>query len=369
MTALVLSPPERTTPEACEAALTEALRGEAVSGLVAPSGALRRRAAARLPRRRALRAGRARAWRGAGQAVGGRPAAGVGRAVAAGRAREAYHEARCALEARELGSATGDGNGNGAHAADGRDLPRPRLLPAAALAAGHRRAAPVLRVAAGADRARRGPLRRRAHALARGLHRVQRPVGGGRATPVLPPSYAALSHPQDRGAHRARPELRARPHRVLAGAARPRDRRPVPPSTARSTSEGWRPHRDQDRRVPRRADARRACASSADRGHEVVVQAGAGEGSAITDDDYVAQGAQILPDADAVFAEADLIVKVKEPQPVEVARLRAAPHALHLPAPGARSRADAGACSRPARRRSPTRPSRTRAGGCRCWRR
>jgi alanine dehydrogenase len=58
-----------------------------------------------------------------------------------------------------------------------------------------------------------------------------------------------------------------------------------------------------------------------DNGHEVVVQAGAGEGSAITDEDYTAQGAQILPDADAVFAEADLIVKVKEPQPAEVARL------------------------------------------------
>ena len=58
-----------------------------------------------------------------------------------------------------------------------------------------------------------------------------------------------------------------------------------------------------------------------DRGHEVVVQSGAGEGSSITDDDYVAQGARVLPDADAVFAEAELIVKVKEPQPVEVARL------------------------------------------------
>ena len=60
-----------------------------------------------------------------------------------------------------------------------------------------------------------------------------------------------------------------------------------------------------------------------DRGHEVVVQAGAGEGSAISDADYVAQGAQILPDADAVFADAELIVKVKEPQPEEVARLEA----------------------------------------------
>jgi alanine dehydrogenase len=58
-----------------------------------------------------------------------------------------------------------------------------------------------------------------------------------------------------------------------------------------------------------------------DRGHEVLVQAGAGNGSAIPDDAYVAQGARIAPDADAVFAEAEMIVKVKEPQPVEVARL------------------------------------------------
>jgi alanine dehydrogenase len=56
-------------------------------------------------------------------------------------------------------------------------------------------------------------------------------------------------------------------------------------------------------------------------GHEVVVQAGAGEGSAISDADYVEQGAGILPDAAAVFGDADMIVKVKEPQPPEVALL------------------------------------------------
>ena len=56
-------------------------------------------------------------------------------------------------------------------------------------------------------------------------------------------------------------------------------------------------------------------------GHSVIVQSGAGDGSGITDSDYVSQGAEILPDADAVFAAADMIVKVKEPQPVEVARL------------------------------------------------
>jgi alanine dehydrogenase len=58
-----------------------------------------------------------------------------------------------------------------------------------------------------------------------------------------------------------------------------------------------------------------------DRGHEVSVQAGAGEGSGITDADYVEQGAAIVPDAASVFAAAELIVKVKEPQPAEVAML------------------------------------------------
>jgi alanine dehydrogenase len=58
------------------------------------------------------------------------------------------------------------------------------------------------------------------------------------------------------------------------------------------------------------------------RGHTVLVQAGAGAGSAITDTDFTDQGATIVADADAVFAGAELVVKVKEPQPVEVARLR-----------------------------------------------
>jgi alanine dehydrogenase len=57
-------------------------------------------------------------------------------------------------------------------------------------------------------------------------------------------------------------------------------------------------------------------------GHELIVQAGAGEGSAIADSDYVAQGATVAPDAPAVFAAAETIVKVKEPQPSEVAMLR-----------------------------------------------
>ena len=57
-------------------------------------------------------------------------------------------------------------------------------------------------------------------------------------------------------------------------------------------------------------------------GHRVAVQASAGEGSAIGDDQFAAAGAEILPDADAVFAVADMIVKVKEPQPEEYERFR-----------------------------------------------
>jgi alanine dehydrogenase len=56
-----------------------------------------------------------------------------------------------------------------------------------------------------------------------------------------------------------------------------------------------------------------------DQGHTALVQSGAGLGSAITDELYVAQGAAILPDAESVFGEAEMIVKVKEPQPQEVA--------------------------------------------------
>jgi alanine dehydrogenase len=60
----------------------------------------------------------------------------------------------------------------------------------------------------------------------------------------------------------------------------------------------------------------------AEHGHEVLIEAGAGEGSAIPDDAYSAQGAQILPDAAAVFDQAEMILGVKEPQPVEVEMLR-----------------------------------------------
>jgi len=140
VTALVLSPPARTGGkggglEACEAALAAALRDEAVSGLVATAGA---HVCALLPgfldeelfelSQRVLDRVVAK--------LGTAPAAGAGRAVAAGDARRAYHEARCALEARTLGRPVGaaeaNGNGNGASAkatvATYRDLGSFQLL-------------------------------------------------------------------------------------------------------------------------------------------------------------------------------------------------------------------------------------------------
>jgi alanine dehydrogenase len=57
-------------------------------------------------------------------------------------------------------------------------------------------------------------------------------------------------------------------------------------------------------------------------GHEVVVEAGAGTGIGFEDASYEAVGARILPNKTEVFAAAELIVKVKEPQPQEAATLR-----------------------------------------------
>ena len=59
-----------------------------------------------------------------------------------------------------------------------------------------------------------------------------------------------------------------------------------------------------------------------ERGHEVLIQAGAGEGSAIADAEYEAQGARIVPAAADVFAEAEMIVHVKELQASEIEMLR-----------------------------------------------
>jgi alanine dehydrogenase len=63
-------------------------------------------------------------------------------------------------------------------------------------------------------------------------------------------------------------------------------------------------------------------AELAEHGHEVIVQDGAGEGSAISNSDYEAQGARIVPAAGDVWGEAEMVLKVKEPQAPEVAQIR-----------------------------------------------
>lgn len=103
VTAMALAPTDGTPPAGAEEAVASALAAEAVSGLVASTG---RFVGVLLPgfvdeelfdtaERIAARVA---------DTLGARPLAGVGRAVPAGRARETWHEARCALEARELGA-------------------------------------------------------------------------------------------------------------------------------------------------------------------------------------------------------------------------------------------------------------------------
>ena len=240
------------------------------------------------------------------------PAAGraPGASVPAGRAREAFHEARCALEARALSAETTSANGGHErpHQQSRRDLPRPRLLPAAALAAGHRRPAAVLRLAAV------GPIE----------------SGEGHYGGELMRSLEAFIECNGQWeaaakrlyCHRHTLRYRIRKIEELTGrdlasardriefwlALRGRETRPVTARTPTTTRTS-----DVKVGVPTeiKTDEYRVALTPsgvrelADHGHEVVVQAGAGEGSAITDADYVAQGAAILPDADAVFAEAE----------------------------------------------------------------
>ena len=57
-------------------------------------------------------------------------------------------------------------------------------------------------------------------------------------------------------------------------------------------------------------------------GHQVIVQRDGGKAIGLTDEQYVKAGAQIVDTAEEIFARADMIIKVKEPQPNECAMLR-----------------------------------------------
>jgi alanine dehydrogenase len=99
-------------------------------------------------------------------------------------------------------------------------------------------------------------------------------------------------------------------------------------------------------------------------GHQVLIEAGAGNGSSIPDEDFVTAGAKILPTADDVWGEGDMILKVKEPIAEEYHRMRSGQVLftyLHLAASKACTDAllSSGITS-------PTRPSSCPTGRCRC---
>jgi H+-translocating NAD(P) transhydrogenase subunit alpha len=78
-----------------------------------------------------------------------------------------------------------------------------------------------------------------------------------------------------------------------------------------------RPH---ERRVAATPDSVRKLTSGGK--HAVLVQSGAGVRASIPDEQYVAAGATIVPDASAVYADADIVLKVRAPEPAEIAAMR-----------------------------------------------
>ncbi len=66
-----------------------------------------------------------------------------------------------------------------------------------------------------------------------------------------------------------------------------------------------------------------AAREAVNHGHTVLIETMAGVGAGFSDADYLAAGARIIATAEEVFASADMIVKVKEPQALERKRLRA----------------------------------------------
>jgi purine catabolism regulator len=209
----------RGSPAPIESTLLAALRDEAAAGLVASTGPL---TCALVPgigdEELFLLASRvgARLNSELGVSLG----VGVGRAVPGGDARRSFHEARCAGDARDGVGAVLQRIERGRRGAAGRDLQGPGLVPIAALAPGRRGAEVVLRLDPRPDRGERGALRRRADAVAGGVHRGERPVGARGAAALLPPAHVAIPNPARRGADRAKPWQRPRPDRVLARAAR-----------------------------------------------------------------------------------------------------------------------------------------------------
>ena len=201
-------------PAAARAGARDRPRRRAAPALVATTATAAEPLLCAVDRRRRTRPRRGRARRplGARRARGQRGPPAPPRAARRRRLAAAERSTRRAARSRPTSLADGDAPEVASH----RDLGAFTLL----LSLQDDEALRALqRQPAGADRAHRGRVRRRAAALAGGLHRAERPVGAGRAPALLPPPHAALPDPQDRGADRPRPLRAPRPDRALAGAA------------------------------------------------------------------------------------------------------------------------------------------------------
>ena len=205
LTALVLARPQpgRSGLAAGEAALSTALRAEATPGLVASTGEFVCALLPGLPDEDGF-ALAGRILRRVGQELGVPVRAGAARPRPAAEGRRAFHEARCALEARALGGV--NGNGNGSNLATYRDLGSFQLL-----------------LSLQEDDA----LKLFCDSILGPIEGGERAYGG--APDPVPPPHAALQDAQGRGADGPRPVERPRPHRVLARPARPRAHHREPP--------------------------------------------------------------------------------------------------------------------------------------------
>src|SRR4051794_27598766 len=90
---------------------------------------------------------------------------------------------------------------------------------------------------------------------------------------------------------------------------------PAPAAAKRPTLAVPKETAPNERRVGLIPDAVKKYAAA---GLTVLVQAGAGEGSFISDDTYAQAGAKIVPDAATLYGQGDLILKVQKPEPREI---------------------------------------------------
>ena len=199
-----------------EAALGEALRAQALAGLIATAGPLVCALVPGFDDDDLFAIGERVAERLEGD-LGQTVVLGVGRAVPGDQARRAYHEARCTLEAitmvqghRSSGPANGSVNGSPARAAASAGTGSVGVTRVATYRdsvhfSSSSRSRTMRHSSSSAtdprpDRGQRGAVRRRADALARSVHRRERPVGARRKAALLPPAHVEIQDPARGGA-------------------------------------------------------------------------------------------------------------------------------------------------------------------------